>query len=186
MNCAKCGANIEEDTRFCPDCGTPRFDHTATPRPAGNLTPQAQASRTTKRCPYCGEEILEAAVKCRFCSSDLALTPAAAFLQPRPGASNIVLNAPAAPSAPAMAPSIIIQNVQAQQAPVHPGFVPGMYKNPGLALFLSIIFPGAGQFYNGHVGKGFLVLFTCWLVLPWIWSWFDAYSSAQRINRVGF
>ncbi|MGP8156092.1 MAG: NINE protein [Candidatus Acidiferrales bacterium] len=97
-----------------------------------------------------------------------------------------MLNAPSTPAQGA-APSIIIQNVQAVQPPAHPGFVPGMYKNPGLALFLSVIFPGGGQFYNGHVGKGFLVLFTFWMFgITWIWSWFDAYGSAQRINRVGF
>jgi TM2 domain-containing membrane protein YozV len=105
--------------------------------------------------------------------------------QARPGTSTIALNAPTAP-AQAAAPSIVIQNVQAQQ-PTHPGFVPGMYKNPALALFLSIIFPGGGQFYNGHAGKGFLVLFTFWIFgITWVWSWFDAYGSAQRINRVGF
>jgi TM2 domain-containing membrane protein YozV len=60
------------------------------------------------------------------------------------------------------------------------------YKNPGVALALAIIFPGAGQFYNGHIGKGILVLVTAWLVIPYIWSWFDAYSCAKRINAVGF
>jgi len=142
--------------------------------------------RATKTCPFCGEQILEAAVRCRFCGSDLAGGASAAPMQPRPGASNIVLNAPSAPAQSA-APSIIIQNVQAQQAPVHPGFVPGMYKNPGLALFLSFIFPGGGQFYNGHAGKGILVLCTFWIFgITWFWSLFDAYSSAQRINRFGF
>jgi len=58
-------------------------------------------------------------------------------------------------------------------------------KNPGLALVLSIIFPGGGQFYNGHAGKGILVFLTCWLFIPYIWSWFDAYNCAKRINRVG-
>lgn len=60
------------------------------------------------------------------------------------------------------------------------------YKNPGIALLLSLIFPGGGQFYNGHAGKGILVLLTFWLILPYVWSLFDAYSCANRINRVGF
>ena len=78
-------------------------------------------------------------------------------------------------------PSIIIQNVQAQAA------FPHVVKNPGVALLLSFIFPGGGQFYNGHAGKGILVLLTFWIFgITYVWSLFDAYSSAQLINRVGF
>ncbi len=82
-------------------------------------------------------------------------------------------------------PSIVIQNVQATQAP--PIVRHTEYKNPGVALLLSLIFPGGGQFYNGHAGKGIFVLLTFWAVgITYIWSLFDAYASAQRINRVGF
>jgi len=62
-------------------------------------------------------------------------------------------------------------------------------KNPALALFLSFLFPGIGQFYNGQVAKGFLMLILCialWIVwlgwTIWIWGMIDAYSSAKRIN----
>jgi len=48
-----------------------------------------------------------------------------------------------------------------------------------------VVFPGGGQFYNGEAGKGILVLFTFWLFIPYVWSLFDAYNSAQRINRTG-
>ncbi len=188
MNCSKCGTALDETTQFCPKCGTPAANPLTadvTPTSAGGVT-SAAAQRATKSCPFCGEQILEVAVKCRFCGADLN-RPAGVLTNPAAG-SNIVLNAPTGytlPAGMAAAPSIIIQNVQAQQAPAHT-FVPGQYKNPGLALFLSIIFPGGGQFYNGHVGKGAIVFLTSWFILPWIWSWFDAYSSAQRINRVGF
>lgn len=114
-----------------------------------------------------------------------------AMLAQAPG--GITLNAPGSVAPPAGAagvatPSIVIQNVVAAQAPQRPIFVhPVTYKNPALALFLSFIFPGAGQFYNGHAGKGFLVLFTFWIMgITYVWSLFDAYLSAQRINRVGF
>jgi TM2 domain-containing membrane protein YozV len=121
---------------------------------------------------------LTVAVKCRHCGSNLA----AGALQAQT-AGGISLNAPTGSTS--TAPSIIIQNVVAAQAPVaaHPGF----YKNAGVAFILSFIFPGGGQFYNGHVGKGILVLLTFWFFgITYIWSLFDAPLSANRINRVGF
>ena len=98
-----------------------------------------------------------------------------------PAAANAPANAPA-PANTGQGPSIVIQNVQS--APAYPH--PGIHKNPGLAAVLSLFIPGAGQCYNGHIGKGLLFFFTSWLIIPWIWSIFDAYNSANRINRIGF
>ncbi|MBU0755120.1 MAG: protein kinase [Planctomycetes bacterium] len=55
-------------------------------------------------------------------------------------------------------------------------------KNPRLAMILSII-PGMGQVYNGDFMKGFLILLTCWLILPWALGVLDAYFKARMINR---
>ncbi len=186
MNCQKCGATLDAASKFCGECGAVTRADVASAQPIE--APQAPAqSRSTKPCPYCGEQILEVASKCRFCGSDLLPAYQGQPLARPSAASSIALNAPPVAASP-QGPSIVIQNVQASQpAPVHGGFVPGYYKNPGLAVFLSFIFPGGGQFYNGHVGKGFLVLFTFWAFgISWVWSLFDAYASAQRINRLGF
>ncbi|GEM_PF-2220843 len=186
MTCQKCGATMDAISKFCGECGALTRAEVASTQP---IEAQSTAAplRATKPCPYCGEQILEVASKCRFCGSDLPLAVQGQPLARPPAASNIMLNAPPVAASP-QGPSIVIQNVQAAQpAPVQAGFVPGYYKNPGLAVFLSFIFPGGGQFYNGHVGKGFLVLFTFWAFgISWVWSLFDAYASAQRINRLGF
>lgn len=56
-------------------------------------------------------------------------------------------------------------------------------RNPVLATVLSFIFPGAGQVYNGQIGKGVLIFLTCWLFIPWIYGIIDAYVTAEKIKN---
>lgn len=63
-------------------------------------------------------------------------------------------------------------------------------KSPGVALLLSFFICGAGQMYNGQVGKGIMMLigfmFTIFLfglgLIIWIWSMVDAYSTAKEMT----
>jgi len=55
-------------------------------------------------------------------------------------------------------------------------------KSIGIAVLLSAIIPGAGQMYLGRVGKGIIILLTCWLIIPWIYGIYDAYKSAKDYN----
>jgi TM2 domain-containing membrane protein YozV len=122
---------------------------------------------------------LPVAIRCRYCGANLV-----AGAPQSQTAGGIALNAPTASNANG-APSIVIQNVVSAPAPV--AMHPGIYKNAGVAFILSFVFPGGGQFYNGHVGKGIFVLLTFWFFgLTYIWSLIDAPVSASRINRVGF
>jgi hypothetical protein len=171
MTCTNCGRVVADGASFCNACGAAMT--LAAAADVGGTT-VAQPVPTTKPCPYCGEQIMQTAIRCRFCSSDLTA--------PRQQQGNIVVTGP--PTGVAQ-PSIVIQNVQASQ-PAQPAFVPHQIKNPGIAMLMSIIIPGGGQFYNGHAGKGILILCTFWLIIPWIWGIFDAYTCANRINRVGF
>lgn len=63
-------------------------------------------------------------------------------------------------------------------------------KSAGTALVLSLLFCGVGQFYNGQIGKGLLMMFLCvvlWAAfLGWIiniWSMIDAYQTAKAMNE---
>lgn len=70
------------------------------------------------------------------------------------------------------------------------GVLPETDKSPGVALLFSLLIVGAGQIYNGEVGKGILMFIGCvvlWMVmLGWIiniWSLIDAWSVASRKRR---
>jgi len=85
-------------------------------------------------------------------------------------------------------------------------------KSPGIALLLSFLWIGLGQFYNGEIAKGVVLMFVLPLVMVgviaviiaamgeegiftacavwgclgiciWFYGMFDAYSGAQRHNR---
>lgn len=70
-------------------------------------------------------------------------------------------------------------------------------KNPVLALLLSFLFPGLGQFYNDQSKKGltllvgaiislvliFILIGGILYLLVWVYGLYDAYKSAEAINR---
>ena len=78
-----------------------------------------------------------------------------------------------------------------------PTTTPAVYKNPGLAAVLSFFYMGLGQIYNGQIAKGvaFIVIYTfSWIMIIvligllttpvlWIYGMYDAYKSAERMNR---
>jgi TM2 domain-containing membrane protein YozV len=70
-------------------------------------------------------------------------------------------------------------------------------KNPGLAAVLSFFICGLGQIYNGQIMKGIIVI-VCYaiawgltfivigfFIVPifWIWGMYDAYKTAENINK---
>ncbi|HTW86911.1 MAG TPA: hypothetical protein VMD75_02790 [Candidatus Binataceae bacterium] len=69
--------------------------------------------------------------------------------------------------------------------------------SPGLAAVLSFFWCGLGQIYNGQIAKGIVMLVLygiswslMWVIVGfittpilWIWGIFDAYRTADRLNR---
>ena len=112
---------------------------------------EVQASPLTKPCPFCGEQIMETAKKCKHCGE---------FLDP-------VLRASAEKSQ--QSEKIIVQNVQGQgQAEIPP-------KSRMTYVLLDLFFGifGIHNMYAGFVGTGILQLilsctvFGLIITIPW-------------------
>ncbi len=56
-------------------------------------------------------------------------------------------------------------------------------RKPLFAAILSLLFPGMGQCYNGQLMKGLLVFITSVLIFPWIYGVYDAYTTADLMNK---
>ena len=82
----------------------------------------------------------------------------------------------------------------------YPPPAPRLPKSPGLALFLSFVFPGMGQVYNGQLAKALFILgafvgslylaieagplpFVFGIPFAYFFNLIDAYRSAAVINE---
>lgn len=125
-------------------------------------------------CSNCGAQSADTAKFCEKCGTALA--------EPVPAAPTVdtrvrgIETAPPAPAASAASPQVVAG------------------KNPAIALVLSLVIPGVGQFYNSDIKKGALMLGGAILlgaltgglgyVAFWIWSMIDAYQVASGKVRI--
>lgn len=115
-------------------------------------------------CTGCAQPLAADARFCPKCGAAVAAPPPAA---------PVAAPDPVAPAAPAPVPA-------AAPAPV----IPGRPHSPLVAATVALL-PGAGQTYNGEPFKALAFLLFSPLVLPWIWSIFDAHKVACRIQSEG-
>src|SRR5689334_12882316 len=119
MFCPACGKQVTQDAVACI-CGEP-IQRPAMAVAAGSGSTVATPQPSTKVCPFCGEQILAGAIRCKHCQANLSETQLAPSQ-----AGGVVVQAP---SLPTNQPTIVIQNVHTQTSPPLPA-VYRQIKNP--------------------------------------------------------
>ena len=184
--CPDCGKEQDNVNRFCKNCGADLSDVEAIPEKEEIINdadenvdvpqeiiadPIEEKDEDTalNKCPNCGTELKYLGKFCPNCGANLESISSA----PQTNAETMVT------------PNQTVATTK---------------KNPFVAAFLSIIFPGIGQLYIGQNNKGgyfivlaavsivLMVLFIGFIfyVLFWLWSIFDAYASAEKLNKGEF
>jgi TM2 domain-containing membrane protein YozV len=131
----------------------------ATPKPVA----AAQPSDRRKPCPFCGELIVESAIKCRFCSS---------MLVPVDGA---IARSPSSPTTKLVYPS------DPPKDPILMGLLSGCCIAPGLGqMVLGQVVKGV-VFLIGAMALAVITLGTSILV-TWPLMGVDAYMVARKLK----
>src|SRR3989449_11033523 len=146
-------------------------------------------------CSSCGSQVAEGVAFCPSCGAPIQKVaqappqtpPAAPAYPPQPGFGAPGQYPPGYPPQPGQYP------------PGYPqyGPMPGE-KSPIIALILSFIFTGLGQFYNGEASKGIvfvlvaillwimtiLFIFPCIILIPfWIYGMYAACTHYYQYTR---
>lgn len=184
MFCPRCGRDNPPMGKFCNECGFPLHDIDALIRNRDAASASGTGSPHAPEPPLPGgkEDLRQNTIRT---TSPLPDTPAGTSLAGSVDYPHVILPAKEGVLS-GSAPLASAGNQRAAQTPM-----PAQIRNPSLAVLLSFI-PGLGQVYNGNLGRG-IILFLVTVagliisivpgVCVWIYSIYDSYATAVRINR---
>jgi DNA-directed RNA polymerase subunit RPC12/RpoP len=77
MYCRKCGAQIPDDSEFCPKCGAPQNDSVSRVNVTSSAGTESEEILKEMKCPNCGAPLNpaagEAMVVCQYCGTSISL-----------------------------------------------------------------------------------------------------------------
>ena len=148
-----------------------------------------------KTCPYCAEDIKEAAVVCKHCGKDqpppghevISAEWYAAYkrlsARPKDQQRRMLYSMELAQRTELRRISYLIESGKAVIPSVAPAAAPQPQQDNTLAGVASFFVPGLGQLVQGRVGAGilfFILASFCWLFLMgWLWHLIAAVDAAQ-------
>lgn len=152
-------------------------------------------SDNMKKCSECGNEVDDSAEFCPNCGTKLDKSEVIETVQNQP-VQNKEVSGQNTKFCSNCGSKIDVKAEICPKCGVRVG-VTSEIKSPFLALILSFLFPGLGQFYNGHSKKGIILIvaaivsiilyiFLIGLILyflVWVYGLYDAYKSAEAINN---
>ena len=195
MYCSKCGSPSPDNARFCASCGQA---HSVAAPPANIQvgTPGTNPPAYSPAPPPAPQAYGTGAA-----AAPAGQQPPVYYANPQqpmappPAQPQLAYNPQPQAGQPMAQQPVYYQNPQQGWAPpgAQPGRVYAVGKSPGLAVFLSFLIPGVGQFYCGANSKGAIMLaiyLVSWLLLGvfvgffgivgvWIWSMIDAHNVAS-------
>lgn len=183
--CPECGMEQNNKAKFCENCGTPFSKGNENDKGNSFITkcsncgaelttemycPDCGEPTGIKLCPNCGKKLLNE----DFCTNcGYKINP---FIKNcSKCGSKMNYNARVCPNCGTKA----------------------IYRNPFVALVLSLVFPGLGQLYNNQHQKGiklfiagiisiilwFIVVGIILCILIWVYGMYDAFFTAKAINH---
>lgn len=188
VTCDQCGSSGSSGARFCEGCGNELRQPLETVEGTEMVVVDAVSGSANGAQPLDASEFAEPALEVPLAESPpAAQAPRSSALADAP--------APAIGAGPPGQPHVVV-NQSLQERNVSTAVLLSQQKSAGLAVFLSFLFPGIGQFYAGSPGKGvmfivgnvvnFLLVFVLIGFLTgfvwWVFSMIDANASVNQHN----